>query len=122
MEKAAMEGKRRIGISSRILGYLQRDGWFLSGMFVLRVCLLFRTYGPAESAAAKPPASKVKKATATEPVKAPLASPSPTAPKKNPVAALVNNEPITREELAKECLVHYGAEVLETLVNRSLIM
>ena len=37
------------------------------------------------------------------------------------MAALVNNEPITREDLARECLVHYGEEVLESLVNRKLI-
>ncbi|HTM56509.1 MAG TPA: peptidylprolyl isomerase [Pirellulales bacterium] len=97
-------------------------GWFFSGMAVLGLCMLARWYMPAESADAKPPAP-VKKASATERSKTPSnAAPSAPVAKRNPVAALVNNEPITREELGKECLLHYGAEVLESMVNRTLIL
>jgi parvulin-like peptidyl-prolyl isomerase len=46
---------------------------------------------------------------------------SAAAPKKNPVAAIVNDEPITRDDLARECLLHYGTDVLESMVNRVLI-
>lgn len=38
------------------------------------------------------------------------------------VVAVVNREPITRDELRKECLRHYGEEVLESVVNKYLIM
>jgi len=48
---------------------------------------------------------------------------APTAQKEQPqVVAVVNREPITREELKKECLRHYGEEVLESIVNKYLIM
>lgn len=40
----------------------------------------------------------------------------------NRIVAVVNNEPITREELGKECLKRYGREVLESVVNKYLIM
>jgi parvulin-like peptidyl-prolyl isomerase len=39
----------------------------------------------------------------------------------NKVAAVVNGEQITRDELGKECLKRYGDEVLESMVNRTLI-
>ena len=38
-----------------------------------------------------------------------------------PIVAVVNNQPITREQLARECLVHYGTTVLERIVNKWLI-
>jgi parvulin-like peptidyl-prolyl isomerase len=119
-----MDGKLRVPRASRLRGMAQRAGWFFSGMAVLAACMLFRWYAPAGSAsAAKPPASNVKKASATEPAPTPaMANTAATAPKKNPIAAIVNNEPITRDELARECLTHYGAEVLESIVNRSLIL
>ncbi|MBN1909135.1 MAG: peptidylprolyl isomerase [Pirellulales bacterium] len=37
------------------------------------------------------------------------------------VVALVNGERISREDLARECLRHYGKEVLESVANRLLI-
>jgi len=37
------------------------------------------------------------------------------------VVATVNGEDITRQQLAKECLLHYGSEVLESMVNKHLI-
>ncbi|MCR4415980.1 MAG: peptidylprolyl isomerase, partial [Thermoguttaceae bacterium] len=38
------------------------------------------------------------------------------------IVATVNGEDITREELAKECLRHYGQQVLEALQHKYLIM
>jgi len=125
-----MDGKRPPSRSSRIFGFLQRAGWFFSGMAVLAVCLLFRSYAPADSASAapKPPANskqgnKVKQASATEPAKTP-SSAVPRSPesKKPQVVAVVNNEPISREDLARECLLHFGNDVLESMVNRKLIL
>ncbi len=37
------------------------------------------------------------------------------------VMAVVNSEPIDRAELSNECVDRYGAEILESLVNRKLI-
>jgi parvulin-like peptidyl-prolyl isomerase len=117
-----MDGDMSRGARARWIALGQRAGWFISGMAVLGVCLLFRWYMPAGSAEAKPPAP-VKKASATERSKTPPdAAASAATVKKNPVAAIVNNEPITREDLARECLLHYGAQVLESMVNRALIM
>lgn len=54
--------------------------------------------------------------------------PATTADAKDPqsrrleVVAVVNGEPITREDLARDCLRQYGEEVLESLVNKQLIV
>ena len=37
------------------------------------------------------------------------------------MVATVNNQRITREDLAQDCLRHYGNEVLESMVNKQLI-
>ena len=36
--------------------------------------------------------------------------------------AVVNSQPITRQQLAQECLRRYGTDVLETMVNKQLII
>ena len=38
------------------------------------------------------------------------------------IVAVVNGEPITREQLGQECLRHYGKEVLESMINKYLIL
>jgi parvulin-like peptidyl-prolyl isomerase len=108
--------------------------------------------GGPEKAAATPPEQPrtqnypVRQATATTPVKTAATAPTtqrtaslsnrssatsaPTdriassAPKKlvTPVMAEVNNHKITRDELAQNCLLHYGEEVMETMRNRYLIV
>ncbi len=118
-----MDGSRHTDVRSR-RHTLRWAGWLLSGVAVLVVCMLVRWNAPAESASAKPPAGGVKQATAIERSRAPspgLPGGAALAPRKNPVAAVVNNETITREALADDCLLHYGAEVLESMVNRTLI-
>lgn len=52
------------------------------------------------------------------------AAPTGTVPQPEPprLVATVNREEIHREELGKECLRHYGVEVLDTLINRYLIV
>jgi parvulin-like peptidyl-prolyl isomerase len=116
-----MDGNVRTGNGWRAARMLRWTGWLASGLAILAACLLFRWYAPAGSASAKPPNGKVKQATGVERAAAPPQGSAATAPQKNPVAAIVNNEPITREELADECLLHYGSEVLESIVNRRLI-
>ena len=118
-----MDGNVRTRFRSRAGKIFGSAGWLLSGLALVGVCLAFRWYAPAGSASAKPP--KVKRVTAVERAKTPPAASGASAaraPKKNPVAAFVNDEPITREDLAHECLLHYGTEVLESIVNRTLIL
>jgi parvulin-like peptidyl-prolyl isomerase len=97
-------------------------------MAVLGACLLARRYWPADTATAagKAPADAVRRASATAPAKRPAvnaaSSTGPTAPRKLPVVAVVNSEPVSREDLARECLLHYGQDVLESMVNRTLIL
>lgn len=116
-----MDGNTHMGNGSRLRRILRRAGWLVSGLVILGACLVFRWYAPAGSASAEPPRGNVKQATAVERRDVRPPGSAATAPQKNPVAAIVNNEPITREELADECLMHYGAEVLESIVNRKLI-
>jgi parvulin-like peptidyl-prolyl isomerase len=126
-----MDGKCQSGRSGRASDYARRLGWFASGMAVLGVCLLARMYWPADTASAagkapagKTPAGNVRRASASEPARSPSMDPGARAAtgKKTPVVAIVNNEPISREDLARECLLHYGNDVLESMVNRTLIL
>ena len=82
--------------------------------------------GREAAAAGKAPAGSVRRATATAPLKTPAGDPAspgrPDGARKQPVVAVVNDEPISREDLARECLLHYGQEVLESMVNRTLIL
>ncbi|MGD9722303.1 MAG: peptidylprolyl isomerase [Pirellulales bacterium] len=124
-----MDGKSSRDRSNRWLSSVWRAGWFVSGMAVLGACLVVRHYWPAESAAAAgkaPNKNNVRQATATQPLKTPaVAAPrgvGAVAPKKLTVVAMVNDEPISREDLARECLLHYGRDVLESIVNRMLIL
>jgi parvulin-like peptidyl-prolyl isomerase len=106
-----------------------RLGWLASGVVVLVICGVVRWYWTAEPAAAQAPQrSAVKQASAidrsqqTAPVPPQGVGTSAAAARQAPVAAVVNSEPITREELADECLVHYGTEVLDSIINRTLIL
>jgi parvulin-like peptidyl-prolyl isomerase len=123
-----MDGKPLVNRSTRLIGNVRRLGWFASGMAVLGVCLLARTYWPADAATAagKTRNDKVRQANATGRAQAPATKAGrptgPLVPKKLPVVAVVNNEPISREDLARECLLHYGADVLGGIVNRTLIL
>jgi parvulin-like peptidyl-prolyl isomerase len=62
--------------------------------------------------AAVPPGGKV--------AVAPAQATSPTERLK--IVAEVNGEPVTREELARDCIQHYGKDVLDRLVNKYLVM
>jgi parvulin-like peptidyl-prolyl isomerase len=127
-----MDGNHQPTDSSRIHKHLRRASWLVSGLAIVGVCLAFRWYAPAGSASAQAPKAKtksaVRQATAIDrtPPKAQLPGApqgsAAMAPKKNPIAATVNNETISRDDLGDECLLHYGGEVLESIVNRTLIL
>jgi len=46
---------------------------------------------------------------------------STTDPRRLSVMAIVNNQKITRQQLARECLKRYGEEMLEKVINQQLI-
>jgi len=135
-----MDGSESRGLLRRMSDLFRRSGWLWCLMFVVGVCVAYRLAGPAQrvKAAGKAPGAAGPRK-ATGPARGnPVQRTSATAPadgaamkagqgdlqapaKKPPLAAIVNNEPISREDLARECLLHYGTEVLETLVNRLLI-
>ncbi len=122
-----MDGNQHTNEPPRPKRPLRRAGWLLSGLVLVGVCVAVRWNWPAGPAAAQSPRGGVRQASAidrSQPPSPPQAG-SPggaaLAPRKNPVAALVNNDPISREDLAGECLLHYGNEVLESMLNRALI-
>src|SRR6202790_472968 len=101
---ASSSGKQRIVEAGR---WKRRLGAALGATCVVAACLAIRMIGRPHSADAGSPAGPG----------APVA-----APQKPQLMATVNNEEITRQELAQECLSHYGKEVLEAMVNKYLIV
>ncbi|MGQ9576229.1 MAG: peptidylprolyl isomerase [Thermoguttaceae bacterium] len=94
----------------------RRLAMILGGVCVLAVCAGIRYYWPADPASAQPQPAPAG-------ADAGPARPNPqgnSAPQR--IVATVNGEQITREELARECLQHYGNEVLESLLNKYLIV
>jgi parvulin-like peptidyl-prolyl isomerase len=99
----------------------------LGSVAVLAALLAVRHHWPAERASAQMPESVA----APDPVRptqpadqlARRAQPTRSAPTTVPdVVARVNNEAITRQQLATECLRHYGADVLDSYLDKRLIM
>lgn len=124
-----------------------RIGLVLGGFAVLAVCLVARNvyfdraasaqgrssdvlpagsvlHAPAASSARTAAAAPASTAQSGSPLRRPtaLTAPANAAATATPkLAAMVNGQDITREQLAQECLFHYGEQVLESLVNRRLI-
>ncbi len=74
--------------------------------------------GPSRRLSPQSPANTRSPARRT----APPASSSNLSGPARPVVAEVNNERITRIELGNDCLRRYGSEVLESIVNRRVIL
>ena len=108
-----------------------RLGMVLAGLCVLATCVVIRyCWGTATAKAqvsaepAKPNSAPVAAPPGDLPRFAPVRSPTAAAehmPIPDVVAA-VNGHAISRDELAVECRVHYGKEVLESMVNKYLIL
>jgi parvulin-like peptidyl-prolyl isomerase len=90
------------------------------GLTVLALCLTIRHFwgpkaanakGPLETAAQKAPAAAARPNPATQ-----------GGQSKPQVVAIVNGEEISRNDLARYCLWHYGKSVLESVVNKRLIV
>ncbi|NQU23265.1 MAG: peptidylprolyl isomerase [Candidatus Nealsonbacteria bacterium] len=92
----------------------------LATVGIVAGCLVIRYFWGADSANAEPasrPAARPKTTAPTAPARAAAGGDVATLK----VFASVNGRPISRDELGRECLRHYGKEVLESLVNKLLI-
>ncbi len=99
--------KRRITIAASIT-------------FIIGVCIVTRNYsGPQDALAQTPQRGRQVLATrATTTTNTPASAPSQ---QRQNIVASVNGQQITRQELADECMLRFGKEVLESLVNKHLI-
>jgi parvulin-like peptidyl-prolyl isomerase len=91
----------------------RRLGVAVGAISVVAVCIAIRSlHGPAPADAKSPPA-------ATTPAQA--GAQAATQPQVLQIVANVNRDAIGRQELAQECLAHYGSEVLDSMLNKYLI-
>jgi parvulin-like peptidyl-prolyl isomerase len=127
---AEMSRKGSRGIFLYAKNRSARLGMIVCGLSLVAGCLVIRYYWGAEPASADPPApSSVRTPAAHSPAvgrdatktQSPSAAPSDSSSLPQ-VMAVVNGRQITRNELGLECLRHYGEEVLESLVNKLLIV
>jgi hypothetical protein len=106
----------------------------ISSVAVVAVCVAIKIIGGREPAQAQTPAGRSGTGNAVRtaannqpgplPVRgnaAPLQAGDATS-SQQPIVAVVNNEEIHRQELAQECLAQFGKEVLETVMNKYLIL
>ena len=105
----------------------------LGSLCVVALCAAIRYYHGAEPASADTAdgaATRTNRSQGSAPRGAPTKKTArAAAPAANPsdapvpeVVALVNGQRITREELARQCRRAYGQEVLESMVNKHLIV
>jgi len=113
-------------------------GMLAGGLCVVAVCLAGRYYMFNEAASADSPRGSFLRPTAARTAAETAGQTTPRATQSGPqaapaapsnggasqlkIVASVNGEDITRNDLANECLKHYGEEVLASLVNKHLIL
>jgi len=115
-----------------LVGWKRKVSLLLGTAVVLGACLAVRYLNGLEGARAETPAGS---ASAVRPEARPASPPPAAASRSNQPAvlsppgsrtsntvAVVNGHEITRQELARECLRRDGKEVLESLVNKQLIL
>lgn len=98
-------------------------GWLAGGLTLLAVCCALAQSGAVE---AGPPFLKIfgkkgDKADKSGAKQTSAQTPLIAEPDKPMIVARVNGQDIARNDLGRECLAHFGEEVLETLVNKELI-
>jgi parvulin-like peptidyl-prolyl isomerase len=93
---------------------LRRVGWFIIGLAIVALCFAVRHQtGPRDATAQAPAAAPTAEAPAPN---------APTGPAKpTDVVAIVNGERITQADLANEAMQQQGRDVLESIVNKTLI-
>lgn len=102
--------------------------WLAAGAVLVVVCALVRHgQGPTSVQAAKaPPRPKTNPAdgasrTADQAQATASTTAAPPRAQGPQIVAMVNGSEITRDDLAKLCLWHFGKDVLESVVNKTLI-
>lgn len=109
-----MSEPRPIDAIARTARWKRRLALLCCGLIVLALCLALRyTAGPDQASAEGEPQPPAADASQSATTAAPAETPQ--------IVAVVNGEPISRRQLAQECLWHYGDNVLENLVNKRLI-
>jgi parvulin-like peptidyl-prolyl isomerase len=109
---AAMSSKDAARETPRTGRWKSRLGVALGAISVVAVCVAIRSFHGPQPADAKSP-----------PQAAGAAPQAATQPRQQlQILADVNGDTIGRQELAQECLAHYGAEVLDAMLNRYLIV
>ena len=106
-----------------------RWGIIFGGVAVLAVCGTARYFSGTKAAKAEPAATFLSAPPEAAPAPQPIAGQATrgasaygdNVPVPDIVAA-INGHNITRDELAAECRIHYGTDVLESLVNKYLIL
>jgi parvulin-like peptidyl-prolyl isomerase len=86
----------------------------------LAACLVWRQFSPAPTVSAKAPKGAVSGLPAADQAFNENAA-GPVIERADPVA-VVNRAPVTRNELAQQCMRRHGEDVLERMVNKRLIM
>lgn len=101
----------------RTQGWKRRLAVLFGALCIMSACVAIRYYWGAEPASAGP-------REAAQAPAAPAASKGAPQPAATPMktVAVVNGEEVSREELAQECIRHYGKNDLEGLVNKYLIV
>ena len=100
----------------------------IGGCAILAICLAIRSLNPPDAALAqgrKAPLSRTARTPArtTQTATTRSANAQPTTQSRvGNVAATVNSQTITRQQLANECLRRYGPEVLEELINKHVLL
>ncbi len=112
-------------LSDRIQSQRHRSkaGVALGGVSIVAACLALHWCLEVGTAAADPPRPVPAQARASVAAgQTPAPSPGKTAAAPLKIVANVNGEDVTREQLAGECLMHYGEDVLDRMVNKYLII
>ena len=106
----------------------------LGGLGVIAACVAVKYYWDAEPAKADPPADTPQQQSpspafqsgwpraAAGPSVAAFSPPTVTHKSVPQVVATINGREITRQEFGRECILHHGREVLDSMINRQLIV
>jgi parvulin-like peptidyl-prolyl isomerase len=111
---------------SRVRLWRARLGGFAAAVALVAVCAFIRSLWGPDAARAEPAggarhAKVASRGGARPKVHAEAPTPELPSPKTLSVMAVVNGQQITRQELADECVLHFGEEVLESIINKRLI-
>lgn len=107
-----------------VRSWKRRVAMTLGGVAAIAACVVIRFYDPPQPASAQAPRANGPTSPAgSRPAAAAGANGAARgqAPGHESVVAVVNGEEISRNDLARQCLVHYGDEVLDSLINYHLV-